>query len=52
MNILVTNSKGLEIRDTEEQLFIGNGLLGEDGYLLGVADHQQDLLAGLEVAGG
>ncbi len=30
VDILVTNIKGLEIRDTKEQLLMGDGLLGED----------------------
>ncbi len=51
VDILAANIEGLEIMDTEEQLFMGNGLLGEDSYLLGEPDHPQDSLVGLEVAG-
>ncbi len=52
MDILVANIEGLDILDTEEQLLMGNGLLGEESYLIEDLDHPKDQFVGLESAGG
>ncbi len=43
MHILVTNIEKLEIRDTKEHPFMGDGLLDEDGYLPRASDYKHDL---------
>ncbi len=52
MDILVANIKGLDILNTERQLFIGDGLLGKESDLMEDQDHPKDLFVGLEAAGG